>query len=736
MKQATFILTILGLVFSNWLLAQSPEKISYQAIVRDASNNLVASQNIGMQISVLQGSETGIAVYVETQSPTTNTNGLISIEIGTGTTSNDFSTIDWASGPYYVQSEIDITGGSSYTITSTAQLLSVPYALHAKTVENADDADADPTNEIQNLSFTSDSIKISDGTGILMPNGLNLWSSDGSNVFLANGNVGLGTTTPSGKLEVKGNAIDTPDDLLFAVVNNDGDTVFAVYQGSVVINVDETSTKGSKGGFAVASMGTGAKSAGNELLRVTSDSIRIYIDETSTKGSKGGFAVASMGTGAKGSGNDILKVTKDSTRIYVEDSDAGFEVNNTESGSDQSLMTLTKENYFIGHESGSNITPSGDSLGKFNAFLGYQTGTTTTTGYRNVLLGYQAGQNITSGFDNTFIGFNTGQNADTAAQNVYIGTNVGIAAAGQKNIMIGDSAGYSDTEGNNNIFLGHASGFNNISGHHNVFLGPYSGTENTSGGYNVFLGNEAGFKSTSGTDNVYIGDKAGYQSSLGSHNIYIGGQSGISNVSGDNNVFIGYKSGFNEVNKFDRLIIENSDADSTQALIYGDFAQNTIRFNDKVGIGMNAGTNELELHGSAFKDDGSTAWLTISDKRIKTNITDIEKATELIQKLRPVTYYYNDLWKSQQPEVSTNLQYGFIAQEYQEVFPNSVKGSGKYLKGDENEILTIDIHNAQIITVKAVQELIQNNQDLNTELEILKAQFEILKAEIEHLKTK
>ena len=116
--------------------AQSPEKMSYQAVVRDAGDNLVTSSNVGMQISILQGSANGTPVYVETQTPATNANGLVTIEIGTGTTSDDFSAINWANGPCFIKTETDPAGGTNYTITGTSQLLSVPYALHAKTAEN------------------------------------------------------------------------------------------------------------------------------------------------------------------------------------------------------------------------------------------------------------------------------------------------------------------------------------------------------------------------------------------------------------------------------------------------------------------------------------------------------------------------------------------------------------------------------------------------------------------------
>ena len=132
------IITICAaLLMTASVFAQSPEKMSYQAAVRDGNNALVTSTAVGMQISILQGSASGTAVYVETQTPTTNANGLVSLEIGAGTVlSGDFTTIDWTAGPYFIKTETDPTGGTTYTITGTSQLMSVPYALHAKTADS------------------------------------------------------------------------------------------------------------------------------------------------------------------------------------------------------------------------------------------------------------------------------------------------------------------------------------------------------------------------------------------------------------------------------------------------------------------------------------------------------------------------------------------------------------------------------------------------------------------------
>ncbi|MFD2551899.1 hypothetical protein ACFSQP_08730 [Bizionia sediminis] len=112
--------------------AQAPDKMSYQAVVRDGAGALITNSPIGLQISVLQGSDTGASVYTETHTPVTNENGLITLEIGTGLViSGDFSTIDWSLNSYFVKTETDPTGGSNYTITGTSQLLSVPYALYS-----------------------------------------------------------------------------------------------------------------------------------------------------------------------------------------------------------------------------------------------------------------------------------------------------------------------------------------------------------------------------------------------------------------------------------------------------------------------------------------------------------------------------------------------------------------------------------------------------------------------------
>lgn len=122
------LFTVLATVMFLYVDAQSPEKMSYQAMIRNSNNELIIDQRIGIKITILKGSIYGTPVYSETQMPMTNSNGLISIEFGG---SAGFDSIDWATGPYFIKTETDPLGGSNYTITGTSQLLSVPYALFA-----------------------------------------------------------------------------------------------------------------------------------------------------------------------------------------------------------------------------------------------------------------------------------------------------------------------------------------------------------------------------------------------------------------------------------------------------------------------------------------------------------------------------------------------------------------------------------------------------------------------------
>jgi hypothetical protein len=135
MKKITLALLLLSSF--TILLAQAPQKMSYQSVIRNTDGKLVSGTLVNIKTSILSGSASGIATYVETQTTTTNNNGLATIEIGGGTpVIGTFSGVNWGAESHFVKTEIDPTGGSNYTISGTSQLLSVPYALYAGSSQN------------------------------------------------------------------------------------------------------------------------------------------------------------------------------------------------------------------------------------------------------------------------------------------------------------------------------------------------------------------------------------------------------------------------------------------------------------------------------------------------------------------------------------------------------------------------------------------------------------------------
>jgi len=176
-----YLLNLLSfLLIGNFLFAQAPDKMSYQAIVRNSNNVVVSNHAVGMRISILQGTATGTSVYTETQSPSTNANGLIAIEIGTGTiVSGSFSSIDWSNGPYFVKTETDPNGGTNYTLTGTSQLLSVPYALHSKTADKAKTTDSSNISKVAMSALNGLPSGGKNGQSITICDGTPTWTFSG-----------------------------------------------------------------------------------------------------------------------------------------------------------------------------------------------------------------------------------------------------------------------------------------------------------------------------------------------------------------------------------------------------------------------------------------------------------------------------------------------------------------------------------------------------------------------------
>ena len=131
-----FSISFAVFLIASICIAQSPESFKYQAVVRNNDGTIVKDQRVSLKMEILEGSVNGIVVYAETYIDTTDAFGLIHLDIGDGTTTDDFSGISWGDDEYFLQVSLDLSGGTSYTLLGASQLLSVPYALYAKTAEN------------------------------------------------------------------------------------------------------------------------------------------------------------------------------------------------------------------------------------------------------------------------------------------------------------------------------------------------------------------------------------------------------------------------------------------------------------------------------------------------------------------------------------------------------------------------------------------------------------------------
>ena len=137
MYKKIFLSLVAAAIFSFNSFGQAPENFNYQAVVRNAGNTILNNQAVGLRMTIQQGSIGGTTVYSETFSPTTNAYGLVNLQIGNGTVViGTFANIDWSAGPYFMETAVDVTGGTNYSVMGTSQLMSVPYALYAKTSGN------------------------------------------------------------------------------------------------------------------------------------------------------------------------------------------------------------------------------------------------------------------------------------------------------------------------------------------------------------------------------------------------------------------------------------------------------------------------------------------------------------------------------------------------------------------------------------------------------------------------
>ena len=188
-----FLNLIIILLFSSYAYAQVPQGFNYQGQARN-SDGPIRNSTINLRFSILNGSTIGAAEYTETQTLQTNGNGSFSTVVGNGlAVIGNFSGINWVTGNKFLKVEIDPNGGSNFVLVGTTQLLSVPYALYAE--------------KSGNTLIAGEGISINGNT--ITNSAKSQWQNNGNNIFYNNGNVGIGTNSPSKLLEISGTSTPT-----------------------------------------------------------------------------------------------------------------------------------------------------------------------------------------------------------------------------------------------------------------------------------------------------------------------------------------------------------------------------------------------------------------------------------------------------------------------------------------------------------------------------------------------
>ena len=481
-----------------------------------------------------------------------------------------------------------------------------------------------------------------------------------------------------------------PNVAIFEIKNDAGQTVFAVYPSGVKIFID-TQLKATGGGFTVGRLGTG-KATGDDFFIVNPGEVQVILPPIGKKATGGGFTVGRLGTGkASGLLDNFLTVTADSTKVNIsETGTGGFAIGKLGKADGGNFLNLSPQNYFIGQNVAPYIT-----TGLRNSVFGYYAGHKLSTGNSNIVLGDSAGFNLNGGTDNILIGNKAGHNV--------IGS---ISSGGRWNIFIGNNAGLNTTTPVRNIFIGYNAGLQNVLGQYNLYVGDHAGEKGT-GYYNTILGGLAATTNDFGNSNVAVGYVAG-RDMVSANNVFVGMGAGYNNAGKiGGNVFIGYYAGEGLPLQDNRLAI-SSNRSSPYPLIYGEFDNNRVVINGNAAV--NSSNYNFYVNGTA---GGNTNWNSLSDFRLKTDITTIPSALDKVLQLRGVNFHWKDKEK-----MGDKLELGFIAQELDQIIPEVVNK-------------TKDVYSMQYAPITAL--LVEAMKEQQTQIEDLKKKNEILSNQVNRI---
>ena len=664
MKLAQFVLTICSLSITLFIYAQAPQKMTYQAVIRNSSGQLVTNTSIGMRISILQGSSTANPTYVETQFGPTNSNGLFTAEVGGGSVVfGNFTTIDWANGPYFIKTETDPNGGANYSIIGTTQLLSVPYALYA-------------ANSGSSIAGPQGPQGPAGATGPAGPQGTS--GLNGTNAVVKTTTIGAGANCATGGIRVEYGQDTNNNGILDASEINASLTQYvcngaAGPQGATGATgpaglTGATGPAGPQGPQGLQ----GAPGTDQQTLSISGNSLSISGGNTVTVdgSSSNEYQTLSLGTVSSGNVPVILSGTTAggaSTQVSV-DASASNEIQLLSvSGS---TLSITGGNSVTLPTSGG----SGGTLDQSYDFGGAGLGRSITTDAGAVQIN-------NSGVNTTALEINTSVSNSTAVLANVTGIGVGFRAESTlpSNTFAAIQANTNSSTSANSAILGQNSGAGyGVSGQipstASGLAAVYGNNLRTTGGYGLY---GQGFNGAVGQTTYAAG-----------YGVY------GSNTATTGTMRIGvYGLGFNGV-----------------------YGQTTDPLNGWAGYF----TADIGLDGAGYAIGG---WINASDRRLKSNIVPIKSALSTIKRLDGK--YYTITTKSKLPDgeivTHSKQQYGVIAQDVEQILPELVKEKALFKNtGDDTLYKTVDY-------IQLVPVLLEAIKELSSEVDTLKAEIELLK---------
>lgn len=752
-----FMACLIGL---HTVHAQVPEKYNYQAVVRDSLGNLLANTEIGLRISILQGSASGTVVYEESHLPTTNSLGLFNLQIGTGTIlTGSFANIDWGNGPYFQQIEVDVnglSGGLNYLLMGTTELISVPFALYAKQAGTVAGGGGGAwslsgnsgTNPTMNFIGTTDSqalrvrvnnlpagqisefnTSIGVNAGANISNGL-FNDAFGLNALInnvdGNDNVAVGTNslynnlgssnTSLGRNALRHNQTGFSNIAVgaYALYHN-------VYPGNLVAVGDSALYNNNIGGSTGIYDGLDNTAVGSKsLFSNTTGSSNTGLGMNALYGNLSG--VRNTATGK----NALL-----SNVVGLDNTAMGFEAlrNNT------SVLNTAIGSYAL----------YGNTTGSCNNGVGYNSLSQNTSGYWNSAIGCLSLFHNSTGIGNVAMGYAAAYYNNTGKNNIAIGTNTLYHNQyGGNLVAMGDSALFKNGIGvPSNSYIA-ASG--------NTAVGSKVLMNNTEGWNNSAFGYRTLYNNTTGIGNTAIGINAMYYNINGAGNVAVGDGSLQNNISGQLNVALGSGAMDGNTTGWYNVGVGTSSGGGAAGLV------NSVA----LGYASNPNNSNVALLGNTTTAacGGYANWTNFSDGRFKKMVRENVVGLDFIKALRPVTYQmdlhglnrfiykdkteeYERAMKDGISEKERIVQSGFIAQEVEWAASKTGYSFDGVVKPADATTQHYSLSYASFVVplVKAVQEqqleIEENQQALVEQKQIIEWQgqlIEELKQEMKELK--